>query len=85
MLIIIQEVNIKVSKKEIDFCSLEIFSNSLFKQLQLNSVRSIDGCLYMTPTIIIFDFLRLTISIKVDSSSFFYRYLGHCDIYMIDD
>ena len=38
----------------------------------------------MTPTIIC-DFFGLTISIKVDSSSFFYRYLGHFDIYMIDD
>ena len=38
----------------------------------------------MTPTVI-FDFLVLAISIKVDSNSFFYRYLGHCDIYMIDD
>ena len=38
----------------------------------------------MNPTII-FDFFGLTISIKVDSSSFFYRYLGHFDIYMIDD
>ena len=31
---------------------------------------SMDGCLYMTPTIV-FDFLGLTIPIKVDSSSFF--------------
>ena len=38
----------------------------------------------MNPTII-FDFFGLIISIKVDSSSFVYRYLDHYDIYMIDD
>ena len=32
----------------------------------------------------IFDFFGLTISIKVDSSSFFDRYLGHYNMYMID-
>ena len=37
----------------------------------------------MIPTVI-FDFFGLTISIKVDSSSFFYRYVGYFDIYMID-
>ena len=36
----------------------------------LKSVRSIDGFLQMTPAIM-FDFLRLITSIKVDSSSFF--------------
>ena len=38
----------------------------------------------MTPTVI-FDFLGLTISIKIDSGSFCYRYLGHYNIYMLDD
>ena len=38
----------------------------------------------MTPTII-FDFFGSTISIKVDLNSFFYKYLGHYGIYMIDD
>ena len=38
----------------------------------------------MTPTKI-FDFFGLAISIKVDSSSVFNRYLGLYDIYMIDD
>ena len=35
----------------------------------------------MTPTII-FDFPGLTVSIKVDSNSFFYRYSGHYYIYI---
>ena len=45
-----------------------------------------DGCLYMTPTII-FDFLGLTIAIKVVIKVVhsLYRYLGHYDIFMIDD
>ena len=43
-----------------------------------------DGCMYMTPTII-FDYSGSTNLIHVDSSSVFYRYLGHCDIYMIDE
>ena len=38
----------------------------------------------MTPTII-FDFFGLTLSIKVDSSSFFYRCLVHYDIDITDD
>ena len=45
-----------------------------------------DGCLYMTPPII-FDFLGLTIAIKVVIKVVhsLYRYLGHYDIFMIDD
>ena len=32
-----------------------------------------------------FDVLGLKISIKVDSNSIFYRYIGHYDIYVIED
>ena len=82
MLIAIQKISIKISEEK-DSCSLEIFSNTLFKQLLLKSVRSMSRCLYLTPTII-FDFFGLTSSTEVDYILFFYRYLGHYDICMID-
>ena len=59
------------------FCSLEIFFNTLFKQLRLKSAMSIDGPLYMTPTII-FEVRNFN---KSRFQLIFKRYLGHCDIY----
>ena len=46
----------KLPKRKKDFCSFDTFSRKLSKYLLLKSVRSIEKCLYMLPTIM-YDFL----------------------------
>ena len=60
-----------------DFCSLETLSIRLFMKLLLKSPISIECCFVIQPTII-FDFLGLIISIKVDSSLFLLYIFKSC-------
>ena len=61
---------LKSPNRKTEFCSFDISSRRLLKQLLLRSVRSIKGYSYMVPTIM-FNFLGSLFQLKVDSSSYF--------------